>query len=68
MTGRRSARPTNLATSAPHDGRVVVLDRAPGKRLGVYHLGGAVTSALTVSGNLLFALTDDRTLHALAAR
>jgi len=47
---------------------VVVLDRASGKRLGEYHLGGAVTSALTVSGNILFALTDDGTLHALAAR
>jgi len=27
-----------------------------------------VTSALTVSDNILFALTDDGTLHALAAR
>jgi len=26
-----------------------------------------VTSALTVSGNILFALTDNGTLHALAA-
>ena len=68
LTGLRSARPANLATPAPRDGRVVVLDRASGKRLGEYHLGGAVTSALTVSGNILFALTDDGTLHALAAR
>ncbi|MGO4104733.1 PQQ-binding-like beta-propeller repeat protein [Leifsonia sp. YAF41] len=49
------------------DGRVVVLDRATGKRLSEYNLGGAVTSALSVSGNIVFALTDDGTLHALVA-
>lgn len=49
------------------DGRVVALDRATGERLAEYNLGGAVTSALSISGNLLFALTDDGTLHALAA-
>jgi outer membrane protein assembly factor BamB len=54
--------------AATRDGRVVVLDRATGKRRAEYNLGGAVTSALSVSGNLLFALTDDGTLHALATR
>jgi len=49
------------------DGRVVVLDRATGKRLSEYNLGGAITSALSVSGNTVFALTDDGTLHALTA-
>ncbi|WSY97023.1 PQQ-binding-like beta-propeller repeat protein [Streptomyces sp. NBC_00873] len=33
-----------------------------------YNLGASVTSALSVSGDRVFALTDDGTLHALAAR
>ncbi|WP_248763061.1 PQQ-binding-like beta-propeller repeat protein [Pseudarthrobacter sp. SSS035] len=53
--------------AATRDGRVVALDRATGERLAEYNLGAAVTSAMSVSGNLLFALTDDGTLHALAA-
>ncbi|MBL1097925.1 outer membrane protein assembly factor BamB family protein [Streptomyces coffeae] len=50
------------------DGRVVVLDRATGKRLTEYNLGGGVASALSVSGDWVIALTDDGTIHALAAR
>ncbi len=50
------------------DGRVVALDRATGKLLHQYDLGGGVTSALSVSGDLLFALTTDGTVHALARR
>ncbi|MFF5792032.1 PQQ-binding-like beta-propeller repeat protein [Paeniglutamicibacter sp. NPDC012692] len=53
--------------AATRDGRVVALDRATGQRLAEYNLGGAVTSAMSVSGNTLFALTDDGTLHALVA-
>ncbi|MBB5078323.1 outer membrane protein assembly factor BamB family protein [Nonomuraea endophytica] len=50
------------------DGRVVALDRATGRRLAAYDLGGGVASALSVSGNTVFALSDDGSLHALAAR
>ena len=49
------------------DGRVVAMDRATGKKLAEYNLGAAVASSLTVSGNTLFALTDDGTMHALVA-
>ncbi|WP_218951957.1 PQQ-binding-like beta-propeller repeat protein [Amycolatopsis anabasis] len=50
------------------DGRLVVIDRRTGKLLDQYTLGGAVASALSVSGDWLFALTTDGTVHALAAR
>ncbi|MEV6233915.1 PQQ-binding-like beta-propeller repeat protein [Saccharopolyspora shandongensis] len=50
------------------DGRLVVLDRTTGKRLTEYNLGGGVASALSISGDWVFALTDDGTIHALAAR
>ncbi|GAA1993638.1 PQQ-binding-like beta-propeller repeat protein [Amycolatopsis minnesotensis] len=50
------------------DGRLVVLDRGTGKPLAQYALGGAVASALSVSGDWVFALTTDGTVHALAAR
>ncbi|MEU0569150.1 PQQ-binding-like beta-propeller repeat protein [Nonomuraea sp. NPDC005983] len=49
------------------DGRVVALDRATGRKLAEYNLGGGVASSLSVSGDLLFALTDDGSVHALAA-
>ncbi len=57
----------SVVYAGTRDGRVVVLDRATGKIVSQYNLGGAVTSAMSVSGNTLFALTDDGTLHALAA-
>lgn len=50
------------------DGRLLVLDRASGKRLASYNLGAGVASALSVSGEWVFVLTDDGTVHALAAR
>ncbi|MFJ6631174.1 PQQ-binding-like beta-propeller repeat protein [Streptomyces sp. NPDC091376] len=50
------------------DGRLLVLDRADGRQLAAYNLGAGVASALSVSGDWLFALTDDGTVHALAAR
>ncbi|MFF3247567.1 PQQ-binding-like beta-propeller repeat protein [Streptomyces sp. NPDC002870] len=50
------------------DGRVLVLDRANGRQLASYNLGAGVASALSVSGDYVFALTDDGTVHALAAR
>ncbi|GAA3680478.1 hypothetical protein GCM10022224_050800 [Nonomuraea antimicrobica] len=50
------------------DGRVVALERSSGRLLAQYDLGGGVASALSVSGNLLFALTDDGSIHALTAR
>ncbi|MFB6676466.1 PQQ-binding-like beta-propeller repeat protein [Streptomyces sp. NPDC056390] len=50
------------------DGRLLVLDRATGKQQAAYNLGGGVASALSVSGDWVFALTDDGTVHALAAR
>ncbi|MFJ6596632.1 PQQ-binding-like beta-propeller repeat protein [Streptomyces violaceusniger] len=58
----------NLVYVGTRDGRLIVLDRATGARLTEYNLGGGVTSALSVSGDWVFALTDDGTLHALAAR
>ncbi|WP_205304201.1 outer membrane protein assembly factor BamB family protein [Nonomuraea montanisoli] len=48
------------------DGRVVALDRASGRRLAEYNLGAGVASALSVSGTMLYALTDDGSIHALA--
>ncbi|MGW2415571.1 outer membrane protein assembly factor BamB family protein [Streptomyces tubercidicus] len=50
------------------DGRLLVLDRATGKQRAAYNLGGGVASALSVSGDWVVALTDDGTVHALAAR
>ncbi|MEU2242545.1 PQQ-binding-like beta-propeller repeat protein [Streptomyces sp. NPDC018338] len=50
------------------DGRLLVLDRATGRQTASYDLGAGVASALSVSGDWLFALTDDGTVHALAAR
>ncbi|WP_207954729.1 outer membrane protein assembly factor BamB family protein [Saccharopolyspora elongata] len=50
------------------DGRLLVLDRATGKLLAEHNLGGGVASALSVSGDWLYALTDDGTIHAFAAR
>lgn len=57
-----------LVYAGTRDGRLIVLDRATGRRLTEYNLGASVTSALSVSGDWVFALTDDGTLHALAAR
>lgn len=50
------------------DGRLVVLDRRTGKLLQQYDLGGAVASAMSVTGDWLFALTTDGTVHAFARR
>lgn len=50
------------------DGRLIVLDRKSGKQITQYNLGAGVASALSISGDWLFALTDDGTVHALAAR
>ncbi|MFF9017432.1 PQQ-binding-like beta-propeller repeat protein [Streptomyces sp. NPDC014870] len=50
------------------DGRLLVLDRATGRQSTSYDLGAGVASALSVSGDWIFALTDDGTVHALAAR
>ncbi|WP_406384765.1 PQQ-binding-like beta-propeller repeat protein [Streptomyces sp. NBC_01618] len=50
------------------DGRLLVLDRANGTQVASYDLGAGVASALSVSGDWVFALTDDGTVHALAAR
>ncbi|MFF3453366.1 PQQ-binding-like beta-propeller repeat protein [Streptomyces sp. NPDC002730] len=50
------------------DGRLLVLDRASGTQLVAYNLGAGVASALSVSGDWVVALTDDGTVHALAAR
>ncbi|WP_331769804.1 PQQ-binding-like beta-propeller repeat protein (plasmid) [Embleya sp. NBC_00888] len=58
----------SLVYAGTRDGRLVVLDRATGKLLTEYNLGGSVASALSISGDWLFALTDDGTIHALAAR
>ncbi|MFE7392192.1 PQQ-binding-like beta-propeller repeat protein [Streptomyces sp. NPDC057582] len=58
----------DLVYAGTRDGRLVVLDRVTGKRLTEYNLGASVTSALSVSGDWVIALTDDGTLHALAAR
>ncbi|MCW3839573.1 PQQ-binding-like beta-propeller repeat protein [Micromonospora yasonensis] len=58
----------DLVYAGTWDGRLVVLDRANGKRLAEYNLGGGVTSALSISGDWVIALTDDGSIHALAAR
>ncbi|MEU2132993.1 PQQ-binding-like beta-propeller repeat protein [Streptomyces sp. NPDC018352] len=58
----------DLVYAGTRDGRLVVLDRTTGKLLTEYNLGAGVASALSVSGDYVFALTDDGTLHALAAR
>ncbi|GAA2400768.1 outer membrane protein assembly factor BamB family protein [Nonomuraea africana] len=50
------------------DGRVVAMDRATGRLLAQHDLGGGVASALSISGDVLYALTDDGSIHALAAR
>lgn len=50
------------------DGRLLVLDRGSGKQLAAYNLGAGVASALAISGDWVVALTDDGTVHALAAR
>ncbi|MEU5850246.1 PQQ-binding-like beta-propeller repeat protein [Saccharopolyspora shandongensis] len=50
------------------DGRLLVLDRGTGKLLAEHNLGGGVASALSVSGDWVYALTDDGTIHAFAAR
>lgn len=58
----------SLVYAGTWDGRLVVLDRATGKLLTEYNLGAGLASAPSVSGDWLFALTDDGTIHALAAR
>ncbi|MGW3655014.1 outer membrane protein assembly factor BamB family protein [Streptomyces sp. NPDC005151] len=58
----------DLVYAGTWDGRLLVLDRATGKRLTEYNLGGGVASALSVSGDWVIALTDDGSIHALAAR
>ncbi|MEU9604814.1 PQQ-binding-like beta-propeller repeat protein [Streptomyces sp. NPDC048057] len=50
------------------DGRLLVLDRATGRQVASYDLGSGVASALAVSGDRLVALTEDGTVHVLAAR
>ncbi|WP_433664288.1 PQQ-binding-like beta-propeller repeat protein [Nocardia sp. CA-128927] len=50
------------------DGRLVALDRRTGKLLKQYDFGGAITSAMSVTGDWLFVLTTDGTVHALARR
>ncbi|ROQ78096.1 outer membrane protein assembly factor BamB [Streptomyces sp. CEV 2-1] len=50
------------------DGRLLVLDRVTGRQFAAYNLGAGVASALSVSGDWIFVLTDDGTVHALAAR
>ncbi|WP_406387329.1 PQQ-binding-like beta-propeller repeat protein [Streptomyces sp. NBC_00887] len=50
------------------DGRLLVLNRATGASSASYDLGGGVASALSVSGDWVFALTDDGAVHALTAR
>ncbi|MCX4844213.1 PQQ-binding-like beta-propeller repeat protein [Streptomyces sp. NBC_00893] len=50
------------------DGRLLALDRASGRQLAAYDLGAGVASALSVSGDWVFVLTDDGTVHALASR
>ncbi|MGY0458906.1 outer membrane protein assembly factor BamB family protein [Kitasatospora sp. cg17-2] len=50
------------------DGRLIVLDRVSGKPAAEYRLGASLTSAFAVSGDWLLALTDNGTVHALAAR
>lgn len=50
------------------DGRLVVLDRRTGKLLNQYDFGGSVASAMSVTGDWLFVLTTDGTVHAMARR
>ncbi|MEV6106179.1 PQQ-binding-like beta-propeller repeat protein [Streptomyces sp. NPDC051940] len=50
------------------DGRLLVLDRTTGRERASYDLGAGVASAPAVSGDRIFALTDDGTVHALAGR
>ncbi|ALG10026.1 hypothetical protein AOZ06_26815 [Kibdelosporangium phytohabitans] len=50
------------------DGRLIALDRRTGTIRAEYKLGGGLTSALSVSGDWVIALTTDGTVHALAAR
>ena len=50
------------------DGRLLALDRATGSLISSYDLGGGVASALSVSGDWLYALTDDGSIHAFTAR
>ncbi|MEU7137895.1 PQQ-binding-like beta-propeller repeat protein [Nocardia sp. NPDC046473] len=50
------------------DGRLVVLDRKTGKVLSQYDLGGSVASAMSVTGDWLFVLTTDGTVHAMGRR
>ncbi|WP_259670345.1 PQQ-binding-like beta-propeller repeat protein [Streptomyces sp. ID38640] len=50
------------------DGRLLVLDRDTGTQAASYNLGAGVASALSVSGDWVFALTDDGAVHALSAR
>ncbi|MEU8784332.1 PQQ-binding-like beta-propeller repeat protein [Streptomyces sp. NPDC048637] len=50
------------------DGRLLVLNRDTGTQVASYNLGAGVASALSVSGDWVFALTDDGTVHALSAR
>lgn len=69
--GSPAAHPLATATVVyvgTSDGRLVTLDRATGRVLSSYDLGGAVASALTVSGDRLLVLSEDGTLHAFAAR
>ncbi|WP_326769331.1 NPCBM/NEW2 domain-containing protein [Streptomyces sp. NBC_01591] len=57
----------DLVYAGTRDGRLLVLDRATGARVNEYNLGGAVASALSVSGDWVIALTDDGSIHALAS-
>ncbi|RNF86404.1 PQQ-binding-like beta-propeller repeat protein [Montanilutibacter psychrotolerans] len=50
------------------DGRLIVLDRTTGKLLTQYNLGAGVASALSISGDWVYVLSDDGTVHALAAQ
>ncbi|MER6102712.1 PQQ-binding-like beta-propeller repeat protein [Streptomyces sp. NPDC001832] len=58
----------DLLYAGTWDGRLLVLDRATGELLTEYDLGGGVASALSVSGDWVIALTDDGSVHAMAAR
>ncbi|GAA2631870.1 hypothetical protein GCM10010411_82570 [Actinomadura fulvescens] len=50
------------------DGRLLVLDRSTGRIVASHDLGGGLSSAFSVSGDWLFALSGDGTVHALATR
>ncbi|MFD4227749.1 PQQ-binding-like beta-propeller repeat protein [Streptomyces sp. NPDC058545] len=58
----------HLVYAGTWDGRLIVLDRATGRLLTQYNLGSGMSSALSVSGDYVFALTEDGTIQALAAR